>query len=255
MSDHALEFIDVSKSYAKSLALDRVSVQFGTGAHTAILGPSGSGKSTLLRLLAGLDTPTAGSILLDCQTISTAGRILRPPHQRGVAMVFQDLALWPNLTARENIRLGLAGLRLSRDESFGRIQDALNLCGITDLADRRPSQLSGGQQQRTALARAVAVRPRFLLLDEPFSGIDVVTKSRILYAIARLAQERQFQVILVSHDPWEAAQLCGYAVVLEQGRIQQSGSLKTVFDEPACEFVRAIRDLSAANSLGGWTSK
>ena len=220
MSEPGLELIDVSKSYAGSLALDRVSVRFGLGPHTAILGPSGSGKSTLLRLLAGLETPTTGSVLLDGKKISTAGRIVRQPHERGVALVFQDLALWPNLTARENIHLGLAGLRLRRRELSGRIQDALDLCGISEVADRRPSQLSGGQQQRVALARAVAVQPRFLLLDEPFSGIDLVTTSRILNEIARLARERQFQVILVSHDPWEAAQLCGCAVVLEQGRVQ-----------------------------------
>lgn len=235
MNDHGFEFIDVSKMYSGKSALTHVSIRIPAGPHCAILGPSGCGKSTALRLLAGLETPTAGSILLDGQEISTAVRILRPPHRRGVAMVFQDLALWPNLTTRENIQLGLAGLRLSRQESSHRIREALDLSGIADLADRLPSQLSGGQQQRVALARALAVHPRFLLLDEPFSGIDLATKSRLLAEIARLAKERHFQVILVSHDPSEALAVCENAIVLDQGTVQAVGTLEELLSSAMCE--------------------
>lgn len=245
MSDGGFEFIDVSKSYAGKSALAHVSMRIPAGPHSAILGPSGCGKSTVLRLLAGLEAPTAGSILLDAQTISTAARILRPPHLRGVAMLFQDLALWPNLTTRENIRLGLAGLRLSRQESSHRIHEVLDLCGIADLADRLPSQLSGGQQQRAALARAIAVHPRFLLLDEPFSGVDLATKSRLLTEIADLARERRFQVILVSHDPWEALELCETAAILEQGSERAVGKVTELLEsgrwEPFASF-RRIQD-------------
>jgi iron(III) transport system ATP-binding protein len=250
MTDRGFECIAVSKSYAGTAALDQVSLRIPAGPHTAILGPSGCGKSTLLRLLAGLETPTAGSILLDGQTISTAGRILRPPHQRGVAMLFQDLALWPNLTARENVRLGLAGLRLSRRDSFRRAGEALALCGIADLADRFPRQLSGGQQQRAALARALAVQPRFLLLDEPFSGIDLATKSRLLTEIADLARERRFHVVLVTHDPWETRELCEVAILLERGTVGVVGNVAELLAssdlEPFVSFRRhAAHDRTA----------
>ena len=194
--------LSVSKKYSGTSALDQVSLQIPAGSHAAILGPSGCGKSTLLRLLAGLDWPTSGTILLDGQTISTAQQIVRPPHRRGISMVFQDLALWPNLTVRENIRMGLAGQRLRHEEGRQRLRDALDVCGIAGLADRFPSQLSGGQQQRLALARAIAVHPRFLLLDEPFSGVDLATKVRLLAEIAGLARDCHFQVVLVSHDPF-----------------------------------------------------
>lgn len=245
MNDSGFEVIDVSKSYSGKLALAHVSMRIPAGPHMAILGPSGCGKSTVLRLLAGLEEPTAGSILLDGQTISTAGRIIRPPHQRGIAMLFQDLALWPNLTTRENIRLGLAGLCLTRQESSRRIRQALELCGIADLADRYPSQLSGGQQQRAALARAIAVHPRFLLLDEPFSGVDLATKSRLLTEIADLARECRFQVVLVSHDPWEALELCETAVILDQGSVRGAGGMADLLEsgnwEPCLSF-RQMRE-------------
>lgn len=243
MSDSGFELIDVSKDYSGKSALTHVTMRISNEWHSAILGPSGCGKSTVLRLLAGLEEPTTGSILLDGQTISAAGRIIRPPHQRGIAMLFQDLALWPNLTTRENIRLGLAGLRLTRQESSRRIREALELCGIADLADRYPSQLSGGQQQRAALARAVAVHPRFLFLDEPFSGVDLATKSRLLTEIAELARECRFQVILVSHDPWEALELCKTAVILDQGTVRGTGEMAHVLESGNWEPFLSFRQM------------
>jgi ABC-type Fe3+/spermidine/putrescine transport system ATPase subunit len=245
MSNSGFGFHEVSKTYAGKPALDRVSMQIPSGPHIAILGPSGCGKSTMLRLLAGLEEPTEGSIQLDGQTISAAGRVIQPPHLRGVAMLFQDLALWPNLSTRANVGLGLTGLRLARQESSRRIGEALELCGIADLADRYPSQLSGGQQQRAALARAIAVRPRFLLLDEPFSGIDLATKARLLKQIGDMACERQFQIILVSHDPWETLELCETAIILDQGSVQGTGRvvelLETGDGEPCLSF-RQLRE-------------
>jgi len=242
MSYQGFEFSDVSKTYAGILALDHVSVRIPAGTHTSILGPSGCGKSTLLRLLTGLEAPTVGTILLDDQPISTAGHIIRSPHERGMAMVFQDLALWPNLTMRDNVRLGLSGLRLSRRETSHRIREALELCGIADLADRLPSQLSGGQQQRTALARAIAVQPRFLLLDEPFSGVDLADKSRLLTEIGRLAQERRFQVVLVSHDPWEALALCDTAILLDRGIVRTADTLRALLSSASWEPFLSFRN-------------
>jgi iron(III) transport system ATP-binding protein len=174
-------------------------------------------------LLAGLDAPSAGEILLDGEAVSTAGSVLRPPYRRGVAMVFQDLALWPNLTAIGNVLLGLAGADLSKPDRRARALDALALCGITDLADRRPATLSGGQQQRIALARAIAVRPRFLLLDEPFSGLDLVTKTHLLPQVVELAAKTGSTMVVVDHDPRDVERLCPQAVVLQAGRLMEQG--------------------------------
>lgn len=243
MSDLGFECIDVSKAYPGLDALEKCSLRIPTGPHACILGPSGSGKSTLLRLLCGLESPSTGTIRLDGNEISSASRIICPPHQRGIAMVFQDLALWPNLTAMDNVRLGLAGLRLGRTELSRRIADALRLCGIAELADRLPGAISGGQQQRVALARAIAVNPRFLFLDEPFAGIDLATKSRLLAEIARLAQQRKFQVLLVCHDPWEALAICNTAIVLDRGVVQASGNLRELLASADCEPCPSFRHL------------
>jgi ABC-type Fe3+/spermidine/putrescine transport system ATPase subunit len=249
MSNSGFDLVSVTVTYSGAPALDRVSMHIPAGQNTVVLGPSGSGKSTMLRLLAGLEPPTAGSILLDGQPISTPGRILRPPHRRGVAMVFQDLALWPNLTTRGNVRLGLAGQQLNREQCARRIQQTLDLCGIADLADRDPGQLSGGQQQRVALARALAVHPCYLLLDEPFSGVDLATKSHLLSEIGRLAKELRFQLILVSHDPWEAIALCESAIVLERGEIRGVGNLKELISSSNSEPFPSFRQLQASVAL------
>lgn len=233
----------VGKSYGGThAALSHVSFVINAGEHLAVLGMSGSGKSTALRLLAGLEPPSAGTILLDGQVLSAPNTLLVPPHERGIGMVFQDLALWPNLTALDNVRLGLTGTRLSRREAKARATEVLSLCGIGDLAGHQPGQLSGGQQQRVALARALAVRPSFLLLDEPFSGIDLITKMRLLAEIARLASACHITLVLVSHDPLEATALCQTAVVLESGTVQEAGPLTKLLQQPRSELLRVFRD-------------
>ena len=158
MSAPSFELKAVSRSYGTRPALTRVSLILERGRDTACVGPSGGGKSTLLRLLAGLDEPSEGSVLVDGRTASEPGRIRIPPHRRGLGMVFQDLALWPNLSVLDNVRLGLSGASLSRQQARLRAREALDLCGIADLARRRPGEISGGEQQRVALARAIAVR-------------------------------------------------------------------------------------------------
>jgi ABC-type Fe3+/spermidine/putrescine transport system ATPase subunit len=242
MNEPCVEFRAVSRDYDGQTALAQVSFAVAAGEHTALLGPSGSGKSTALRLLAGLETPSDGQVLLDGQVVSRPGQILLPPHQRGVALVFQDLALWPNLSVLDNVLLGLAGARLSRLEARQRAQEALALCHIDDLARRQPGQLSGGQQQRVALARAVAVQPRFLLLDEPFAGLDLVLKMHLLREIRTLAECRALTVVLVTHDPLEAATLCRQAVVLEAGRVIEVGGLEDVLRTPRSEGLLLFRD-------------
>jgi iron(III) transport system ATP-binding protein len=216
-------------------------MQIGAGERLAIVGPSGSGKSTILRLLAGIDAPSKGQVLLDGSIVSDAGRIILPPHRRGVAMVFQDLALWPHLSVLANVKFGLAGSRLPGKESHQRAIEALALCKIEDIADRRPAAISGGQQQRVAIARTLAAEPGYLFLDEPFSGLDLETKVTLLDDISRIVDARRMTLVLVTHDPLEATALCRSAIVIDHGRIEQSGRLEDLIDEPKTELLRVFR--------------
>ena len=239
----AIELREVTQTYEGRPVVSDVSTLFHAGEHTAIIGPSGSGKSTLLRLIAGLESPAAGEVLLGGKLVSAPGKLLRPPHKRGLSMVFQDLALWPNLSALENVILGLSGANLSRREMRSRALEALSLCSIEALSARRPGALSGGEQQRVALARALALRPTFLLLDEPFSGLDLVTKLKLLEQILALATEQQVTLIVVTHDPLEAKQLCHSAILLSGGQVQESGPLEELLRSPRSEMLRRFREL------------
>ena len=241
MTVKQFQFCSVSREYDGRPVLSDLSFALVAGGHTAILGTSGCGKSTTLRLLAGLEVPSSGRILLDGKVISEAGRVVTPPHRRGVAMVFQDLALWPNLSVRENALLGLSGTGLPRSERKRRADEALDLCGIQPLADRKPGSLSGGQQQRVALARALAARPTFLLLDEPFAGLDLVTKDRVLREIAEATAKHEATVLIVSHDPMEVTTLCRTALVLDQGRVQESGTWEELLRDPRSEILTIFK--------------
>jgi len=241
MSGGRFEVRSLSKSYGATRALRDVSFTVTAGEHLAVLGTSGSGKSTTLRMLAGLETPDAGMVLLNDVPVSEPGRILLAPHRRGISMVFQDLALWPGLSAHANVMMGLSGLALARRAALARTREALSLCGIEDLADRKPEAMSGGQQQRVALARAVAVRPAFLLMDEPYAGLDLVLKSRLLPEVQELAALQGMTVILVTHDPLDVLSLCHSAVVLEQGTIVEAGELTELLESPRSDLLRAFR--------------
>jgi len=233
MTEEGFELSAVSKSYGKQIILDDISLVLPRGRHTALLGPSGCGKSTVLRLLAGIELPDIGEVRLAGEVASAAKQIVVAPHKRAIGMVFQDLALWPNLTVLDNVRLGQA------TESEAR--EALALCGIEALAGRRPGELSGGQQQRVALARAIAVEPSFLFLDEPFAGLDWTTKAALLDMISGLARERRLTILLVSHDPAEVLALAEHVVVLEGGRISEAGPLAEVLQAPKTDAVRHLR--------------
>jgi iron(III) transport system ATP-binding protein len=242
MSQSRFEFRSVGKSYGAREALSDVSLAVAAGDHLAVLGSSGSGKSTVLRLLAGLEVPDAGTVFLNDAPVSRPGRIELPPHRRGVSLVFQDLALWPNLSARDNVLMGLSGLALGRAEARARTDEVLSLCGIEELAERKPGTMSGGQQQRVALARAIAVRPTFLLLDEPYSGVDLVLKSRLLAEVRALAAAQNMTIVLVTHDPFEATALCRSAVVLERGSVVETGPFTTLLTAPRSDLLRVFRD-------------
>jgi len=208
------------------LVLRGTDLSVAEGESVALLGSSGSGKSTLLRVIAGLELPELGEVLIDGKLATRGGRLLIPPHRRGIAMLFQDLALWPNLSVSGNVRLGLSGLGLPGHQTRERIDQALALCGISELGNRRPGTLSGGQQQRVALARALAMHPKLLLLDEPLGGLDLMTKQAVLQEIARLKAELGFGIILVTHDPSEVRWLCSSLAVLEANHITEHGSLE-----------------------------
>ncbi len=224
----------------KQLVLDGTDFDVQANESVALLGCSGSGKSTLLRVIAGLELPEQGEVLVEGQAATQAGRYLIPPHQRGIAMLFQDLALWPNLTVAGNVRLGLSGLRLSRQDSRNRIAQSLELCEISELANRRPGTLSGGQQQRVALARALAMQPKLLLLDEPLGGLDLLTKQSVLNQLAELKLQLGFSLVLVTHDPIEVRELCTSLAVLESGRIAERGSLDEIAKNPQTELANAL---------------
>ena len=232
------ELRQVSKRYGSTLVLDSLSLEVPAGHHMVLLGPSGCGKSTLLRLIAGLETPDSGQVFVQGRLASGgSGRVI-PPHERGISMVFQDLGLWPNLSVLENVKLGLAGVKMGRDERKERARSALATCRIEDLAGRKPNELSGGQQQRAALARALAVRPRSLLLDEPFGGLDLELKRHLSEEILRLSVAFDVTVLLVSHDPLEARAFCSHAAVLEKGRICETGALDELLRNPVSGTLR-----------------
>jgi len=230
----------VAKQFDRGPVFEDISFDVQAGGHLALIGESGSGKSTLLRLLAGLDTLTAGEIRIQDRVVSTVERIVVPPHERKIAMVFQDLALWPNLTALENVILGMAQAELSRPERRAQAQAALRACRLHDLAQRKPHALSAGQQQRVALARALAVRPSLMLLDEPFAGLDVIVKAQLFEEIKSLCANFGVTLLVVTHDPLEAAALCSEAVVIENGRLQEKGSLHSLLEDPSSAILKAL---------------
>lgn len=237
-----IELSEVTKTYDGSAVLSNVPVIFERGQNIAIIGRSGGGKSTLLRLVAGLERPTSGEIRLDGRIVSTPEQVVVPPHERHLSMVFQDLALWPNLSVLDNVLLGLHRLHLPKRQARDRARNVLALCGIEALSGRKPGFLSGGEQQRVALARAVVAQPKFLLLDEPFSGLDLVTKHRLLEETSTLSEEKGVTVVLVTHEPLDALELCSWGIVLEDGRVNDAGDLDKLVHGSDTEILRLFRE-------------
>ena len=229
---------DVGMRFGSDEVFSRLSCTITPGCGWGILGNSGSGKSTLLRLLAGLEAPYSGNIYLHGQRVSGPKTIFVAPRNRRISMVFQDLALWPNLTVMENVLLCLP----DTEDSHHQADRSLSICGIDHLSSKYPGQLSGGEQQRLALARALATRPEFLFLDEPFNGLDITIKNSIISKIKGLAQENRITVVLISHDPYEVLSLCRQAVVIEQGRVAEYGNLSTMLQRPESNLLSAFRE-------------
>ena len=222
----------VSKRFGDFTALERVTLQVSEGSLSALLGPSGSGKSTLLRIIAGLERPDSGRVLIDGNDV-TGTR----PQDRGIGFVFQHYAAFAHMTVRQNVAFGLAIRKRPRDEIRARVDELLSLVGLTTWAEQRPHQLSGGQRQRMALARALAVDPRVLLLDEPFGALDANVRADLRRWLRRLHDEQGVTTVLVTHDQEEAMEVADTIAVMNEGRIEQIGSPEEVYDQPASDFV------------------
>jgi len=213
----------VSKFYNGGKVLDNIFLEIYEGERTVIFGPSGCGKTTILRLIAGFIAPDMGSISIAGEMVSRNGRIIKPPEQRNLGMVFQDLALWPHLSVKGNIEFGLKAKGISKIERERRIQETLNLVGMPDYADRKPAELSGGQQQRVALARALVLEPGLLLMDEPLSSLDLELNVRLRKEILRLQEKLGFTMAYVTHNRDEVFEMATRVVHINKGRIDHEG--------------------------------
>ena len=222
----------VTKRFGEFVALDDASIEVASGSLTALLGPSGSGKSTLLRVIAGLEEPDSGQVLIGDQDVTET-----PARSRGVGMVFQHYAAFKHMTVKNNIAFGLSIRKRPKKEIDKRVQELLQLVHLDGFADRYPSQLSGGQRQRMALARALAVEPEVLLLDEPFGALDANVRKELRVWLRRLHEEVHVTTIFVTHDQEEAMDVAEQIVVMNDGRIEQTGAPRDLYDHPKTEFV------------------
>jgi ABC-type Fe3+/spermidine/putrescine transport system ATPase subunit len=240
----ALAFEAVSFRYVDHLVLANFSLAVGPAEIVALLGPSGCGKTSAIRMALGFLAPSEGAVLLDGEAVSRDGRILKPPEERNLAVVFQDLALWPHLTVHGNLAFGLDSSGCPRRERDARIDSALRRVELLDKRSSYPGDLSGGEKQRVAIARALVLEPRAILMDEPLSNLDVTLKRELLALFRELFLERHSTALYVTHDLREADAIGDRIAVLEAGRIVQQGPLPQLRDSPATAFVEnLIRDL------------
>lgn len=245
----AIELRDVSLQYGNNPVLEGFSLSVQRGEVLALLGPSGCGKSTVLRLVLGFIAPAQGRVCLDGEVVSGHGRVLQRPEARRLAVVFQDLALWPHLTVQENLAFGLTVRKIPVQERKQRIAHMLERVGLVDKAKRYPGDLSGGERQRVAIARALVLEPRAVLLDEPLTNVDVALKQELLGLFREVLKERNVTTVYVSHDLSEAMALGERAAVLEAGRLVQQGSLNDLRSTPATPFVQALVNNAAWKNI------
>jgi sulfate/thiosulfate transport system ATP-binding protein len=239
----AIEAHNVSKRFGDFRALDDVSVTVEDGSLTALLGPSGSGKSTLLRIIAGLESPDTGRVLIGEREVTDT-----PARTRGVGFVFQHYAPFKHMTVYDNVAFGLTVRKRPKAEVHARVHELLDLVRLDGLAERYPSQLSGGQRQRMALARALAPQPEVLLLDEPFGALDAQVRGELREWLRRLHQEIHVTTIFVTHDQEEAMEVAEQIVVMNAGRIEQAGTPRELYEDPRNGFVMSF--IGPVNRLG-----
>ena len=231
----AISLQRLTKHFGSFVALDDVSLDIADGSLTALLGPSGSGKTTLLRIIAGLDVPDSGEVIIGGQDVTRV-----PPQDRGIGFVFQHYAPFKHMSVWDNVAFGLTIRRRPKREIERVVGELLALVQIGHLADRYPSQLSGGQRQRMALARALAIQPEVLLLDEPFGALDARVRKELRMWLRRLHDEAHVTTVLVTHDQEEAMDVADHIVVMDGGQIEQEGTARELYEQPATEFVMSF---------------
>jgi sulfate transport system ATP-binding protein len=240
----AITIRSVSKRFGDAVALDDVNLDVPDGSLTALLGPSGGGKSTLLRVVAGLETPDSGTVEIDGQDLTGI-----PARQRGIGFCFQHYAPFRHLTVRRNVAFGLEVRRRPKAEIRAKVDELLELVRIAHLADRHPSELSGGQRQRMALARALAIEPKVLLLDEPFGALDAQVRQQLRVWLRELHEKISVTTVLVTHDQEEAMEVADRLAIINEGRLEQIGAPAEIYDKPDNEFV--MKFLGPATELDG----
>ncbi len=237
-----IEIRDIQAAYADQRVLHGIDLTIEAGEFVALLGSSGCGKTTLLRCLSGFINPTAGAILVDGKDMTTM-----PPERRDMAMVFQSYALWPHMTVRQNIGYGLKLRRVPKKDIAAKVDQLVDMLGLSQFTERKTTQLSGGQRQRVALGRALAIDPPVLLLDEPLSNLDARIRLSMRHEIRMLQKRLGITAVHVTHDREEAMVMADRIVILDQGRIAQAGSPTEVYQRPASSFVAAF--MGAENEI------
>jgi sulfate transport system ATP-binding protein len=225
----------LNKSFGDYKALDDVSLEVAEGSLTALLGPSGSGKSTLLRVIAGLEAPDSGRVVIDGEDATPL-----PAQRRGIGFVFQHYAAFKHMTVRENVAFGLRIRKRPKAQIDAKVDELLGIVGLKGHHARYPSQLSGGQRQRMALARALAIEPRVLLLDEPFGALDAKVRADLRAWLRRLHDEVHVTTVLVTHDQEEAMEVADRIAVINEGRLEQIGAPRELYERPANGFVMSF---------------
>ena len=231
-----LTLAGLTKAYGPITVVDKVDLTLEEGEFVSLLGPSGCGKTTTLRMIAGFVDPTGGTISVDGQALSAPGAVV-PPERRGMSMIFQSYAIWPNMTVEQNVAFGLELRKLPREEVKRRVGEILDVVQLNKLAHRYPAELSGGQQQRVALARAIVVKPSVLLLDEPLSNLDANLREEMRFEIRRLHDEFRITTVYVTHDQGEAMATSDRIAVMNAGRIEQVDAPHLLYTRPRTRFV------------------
>jgi multiple sugar transport system ATP-binding protein len=243
---------DISKRFGKFVAVDRISMTIADGDFVTLLGPSGCGKTTILRMIAGLESPTEGEILIDGNTVFCSKRgIDVAPDKRGIGFLFQNYALWPHMTVEKNISFGLENLKWDKPRIKARVTELLAKLKIAQFVDRYPSELSGGQQQRVAIARTLATEPRVLLMDEPLSNLDAKLRTEMRTELKRLHTETNSTFVYVTHDQLEAMTLSTRACLMKEGLLQQYAPPLDIYHAPANIFVADFVGSPTMNFIEG----